>query len=446
MTAVLRVWWTFYTAFPLQRWLAVAGIVSGGLLVGGAFWSGEPVFYVLGGIFFVVLAVFPAVFGGGALLRALSAPRNHQLWPHFRVRVLLAVALLVTSLALLPVALVVLPGLATGRAVPAAALVYPFGFVTAIFLWAFLLSGHWRFMFLGPVLLVAALVTLRGGLGSVEAISGLLLPLVAAAALLAWVAFAAWYLRVRLVGPWSLTAPSGTWWETRMNRPPTREAAVLTLVTGRVQTPFVRQLLATVAVALGSLWFLFLLQGNRDSLPPATSFVWPFGLMVIAGARTATLAHQSGSLWLRIEGRRDEIRRAVERIAWRYWLMIFAGGATIAMLPPVLRGASFRELALGLAICSSAVLYGGYLSLAAVPGVTTVKPYLAGFGLMTIAQIALIARADPAATSVAIVVTVQLLGAALFRTAAVRRWRRIDWLQLRPLAALGRGSRRFAGV
>jgi hypothetical protein len=91
-------------------------------------------------------------------------------------------------------------------------------------------------------------------------------------------------------------------------------------------------------------------------------------------------------------------------------------------------------------------LYGGYLSLAAVPGVTTVKPYLAGFGLMTIAQIALIARADPAATSVAIVVTVQLLGAALFRTAAVRRWRRIDWLQLRPLAALGRGSRRFAGV
>ena len=109
MSPVLRVCWTFYTAFPLQRWLAVAGVLTGGLALAGGIWSGDAAFYVLGGIFFAVLAVFPAVFAGGAMLRALSAPRNHQLWPHFRVRMLVAVAVFVTTLALLPPALSVLP-------------------------------------------------------------------------------------------------------------------------------------------------------------------------------------------------------------------------------------------------------------------------------------------------------------------------------------------------
>jgi hypothetical protein len=306
-------------------------------------------------------------------------------------------------------------------------------------------------MFLGPVWLVAALVTLRralwhssseNGPGSVEAISGLLLPLVGAATLLAWVVFAAWYLRVQRVGPWSFAAPSGAWWEARMDRPPTREAAVLTLVTGRVQPPFVRQLLAAVAVAAVVGLLLLLLPGSAKLLPRATSFPWPFIFMVIIGMRTATMVHQSGSLWLRIEGRRDEILRQIERIAWRYWLVTFAGVAVIALLVPALRGASFRELAFGLAVCASAVLYGGYVSLAAPRG----WMHLAPFGLMTIAQIALIARGDPALTSVAIIVAAQLVGAAFLRAVAVRRWRRIDWMQLQPLAALGRGSRRLAGV
>ena len=125
----------------------------------------------------------------------------------------------------------------------------------------------------------------------------------------------------------------------------------------------------------------------------------------------------------------------------RYWLTTFVGVTTIAMLGPALLGASLRELAFGLAICASAVLYGGYLSLAASRG----WMHLAGFALMAVVQIAFIARPAPAATFVAIVIAAQLAGAVLLRAAAVRRWRRIDWLQLKPMAALGRGSRGLAG-
>ena len=60
------------------------------------------------------------------------------------------------------------PTSATDRAIPVAALVYPFGFVTTVYLWAFLFSGDGRFALLGPVLLFAVLFTLRGSLGPAD--------------------------------------------------------------------------------------------------------------------------------------------------------------------------------------------------------------------------------------------------------------------------------------
>ena len=212
MSAVLRVWWTFYTAFPLQRWLAVAAVA-------GVFSPGDAPFYPLGAIFFAVLAVFPAVFAAGAVLRALSAPRNHQLWPRFRVRMLIAVALFVTTIALLPAALVMLAAFADGRPLPAAVLVYPFGFVTVAYRWTYLFSGDWRFGLLFPVGLFAAVALLRVSFGPAGANATPVLSLVAAAALLAWVAFVVGYLSVRRVGQWMLTAARGPRWETPSNRP-----------------------------------------------------------------------------------------------------------------------------------------------------------------------------------------------------------------------------------
>lgn len=437
MSAVLRVCWTFYTAFPLQRWLAIAGVLTGGLHVVGGVWSGDAGFYVLGGIFFTVLAVFPAVFAGGAMLRALSAPRSHQLWPHFRVRMLIAVALFVTALALLPPVVIVLPTFATGRALPAAALVYSLGLVTAVYLWAFLFSGDWRFGLLGPVFLVTVIMILRGSTGSGETIAALVLPLAAVTALLAWVAFGVWYLRVRRVGPWRLTAARRAPWEGPSNRPITRETALLALLTGRVPTSFVRELLTTTALAAVLGLFLGLPSSSRNPQSPPASFVWPFICfisMAIAAMRTVPIAHQSRLLWLRIDGRRDGVRQRIERVAWRYWLTTFAGIVVFALVAPTVRGASLSDLAFGLATCASAVVYGGYVALAAPTGIKTQS---AAFALMTVAQIALIVPADASNTSVALAVAAQLAGAALFRAVAVRRWRRVDWLLLQPLAVLG---------
>lgn len=375
------------------------------------------------------------------MLRALSAPRSHQLWPHFRGRMLIAGALFVTALALLPPVLIVLPTFATGRALPAAALVYSFGFVTAVYLWAFLFSGDLRFGLLGPVFPVAVIMVLRGSTGSGETIAAPVLPLAAVTALLAWVAFGVWYLCVRRVGPWRLTAARGAAWEVPSNRPVTREAALLALLTGRVPTSFVRELSATIALAAVLGFLLGLPSSSRNPQLPPASFVWPFICfisMAIAAMRTVPIAHQSRLLWLRIDGRRDGVRQRIERVAWRYWLTTFAGIVVFALVAPTVRGASLSDLAFGLATCASAVVYGGYVVLAAPTGVMT---QIAAFGLMTVAQIALIVPADASNTSVALVVGAQLLGAALFRAFAVRRWRRIDWLLLQPLAVLGRGWR-----
>jgi len=265
-------------------------------------------------------------------------------------------------------------------------------------------------------------------------------PLMAVAALLAWAAFVVWYLRVRRVAPWRLTT-RGAGWEVPSNRPVTRETALLALLTGRVPTSFVRELLATIAVAAVLGFLLGLPSSSRNLQQPPASFVWPFICfisMAIACMRTVPIAYQSRLLWLRIDGRRDGVRQRIERVACRYWLTTFAGIVVFALVAPAVRGASFSDLAFGLATCVSAVVYGGYVGLAAPTGV---KTQLAAFALMTVAQIALIVPADASNTSVALVVAVQLAGAVWFRALAVRRWRRIDWLLLQPLAVLGRGWR-----
>jgi hypothetical protein len=106
---------------------------------------------------------------------------------------------------------------------------------------------------------------------------------------------------------------------------------------------------------------------------------------------------------------------------------------TTVLIVTIPLAATARELVLGLALCVSAAAYGGYVAFAAVPGVRT---QVFGFGLMTVAQLSLLARADPAVTSVVIICAAQVLGALLFRVLAVGRWRRIDWRLVQPLRGM----------
>ncbi|HEY9181990.1 MAG TPA: hypothetical protein VIQ99_02250 [Gammaproteobacteria bacterium] len=436
MSAVLRVFWLFYTAFPLQRWLAVTGVVLCSILIAGGFWLEAPdAVYLLVAATFTVLAAFPAVFAGAALFRALSAPRSHQLFPHFRARMLLATALLAASSILWFAAVLAVPALLEGRALPAAVLVYPFGFVTAVFIWVFLFSGDWRWGSAYLLLPLGVVMLLRTGPGSTDADTLPLWP-VATVASLAWAAFGVWYSRVRLVRPLMLTAAAR-----REVRPwtdfPTRAGAIRAMLAWNGQPSLFRPFLVAVggggAIGIALLVLTVLMLPKLGRMPFLTSFIWPFCCMAIAGAVAGRIVGQSRLLWLMVGGGRDDIRRLIERAAWRNGVAALAVTMTTALIVIVPLGPSAREVALGLAVCASAAIYGVYVALSAVPGI---KTQLVGFGLMSVAQLALIARADPAVASVAIIVAAQLLGAALFRALAVRRWRRIDWRLVQPIRGM----------
>lgn len=434
MSAVLRVVWLFYTAFPLQRWFLVAGVGLSALVIAARVAFRTPDALAAGAAVLTLIAVFPAVFAGGAILRAWSAPRSHQLLPHFRAKMLVAVVLLVATLVLWFGIFLSLPAMLEGRAIPAAAFVYPLGLVTAAFFWIFLFSGDWRWGLAWLAFPPAVVMLLRTGPGAPDAGTLPLWP-IAIGVSLAWAAFGTWYLRTRLVRPLMLKPASRAdvvpWAES-----PTREAAIRAVLAWNNQPSIVRPLLTAVgAGGAGGIALLVIALVSRklDSAPFIAGFIWSFVCMTMAGGLTARVASQSRVLWLTIEGNRDDIRRRVERAAWRNGLtvlIVFVAFALVAGLP---LGVSARDVILGLALGSSATCYGVYVALAAP---RTSRMQFTGFGLMALVQIALIARAEPAVTSVAIVIAAQLVGAALFRLLAVRRWRRIDWRVVRPLKGL----------
>ena len=60
---------------------------------------------------------------------------------------------------------------------------------------------------------------------------------------------------------------------------------------------------------------------------------------------------------------------------------------------------------------------------------------LASFAVLMVAQLGLLARSAPPLADVVIVTAIELVGAIAFRAIAVARWRRVDWVRLRPLPA-----------
>jgi hypothetical protein len=128
------------------------------------------------------------------------------------------------------------------------------------------------------------------------------------------------------------------------------------------------------------------------------------------------------------------VRSEIEKVLWRtlgFGAAFLVVVAAIAASPLV--GAGAARALLGLAITAGAAIYGTYVAMAAVPSVAT---YFWGFGSMVLLQLVLLLRPEPSLAALAVVAVVELAGAALLRLLAIRRWRTVDWLRLRPLATL----------
>ena len=426
MRAVLRVWWTFLMAVPLQRRFGVLGSTLFGLALVVGLLLREWIWLWFGYSAFFVFAAFPSLFAAPALFRSLSAPRMFQLLPHFRLRMLIAVSLVLCALLVLSAGILVWPTLAAERAFLTAASAFLFAlgvvaaFIVALFLVLFLAFGDWRWSISLPLALVA--LVLLGRAGFLAALPAWGWP---AAALGAWTIFAAWYLRVRQVPPVMLM-PQQRAVGIDAARPVPRAVAIRTLlVSSAVYTISEGMNLRTTPLR----FFVIVV-----ALVVLLTGLLPLAFMLFFGERSVAIVRQSRLLWLNIPGSRDAVRSEIEKALWRtlgFGAALLAVVAAIAASPLV--GAGAARALLGLVVTAGAAIYGTYVAMAAVPSVAT---YFWGFGSMVLLQLVLLLRPEPSLAAVAVVAAVELAGAALLRVLAIRRWRTVDWLRLRPLPAL----------
>ncbi len=374
MSAALRLCWTLFTAVPLQRnlWLvggalfALAAVV--GLLLREWFWL------PLGYTALAVLGAFPALFTSPALFRSLAAPRMYQLLPHFRLRVLIALSMLLCTLLVLSAGVLVAPALAENRAFPFFALGFAAAFLVGMFLVFFLAFGDWRWTLSIPLALVVLVNLREWSPASADFLSALPAWVWPAAALGAWAIFAAWYLRVRQVRPVMLMPPQQAV-ELDADRPVPRGIAIRTLLAANRPPAFSQQGGYGPTTPLRFLVWAgvigVLITGLR--FVSLTGVFWPLAFMLLYGERSVAIVRQSRLVWLRIPGSRDAVRLEVERVLWRNWVFgaaLLTIVAALAVSPLV--GAGADRALLGLAATAGAALYGTYVAMAAVPSVATI--------------------------------------------------------------------------
>ncbi len=385
MSAVLRVWWTFLTALPVQGVLIVVGATLFGLAVVVALLMGESIWLAFGYLAFLVFAAFPALFTAPSLFRALSAPRMYQLLPHFRLRMLIAVGLLLCTLLVLAAGGIVMPTLAAERAFPLFALGVAAAFIVVMFLFFFLTFGDWRWGLLAPISFVPLVKLREWSPATVDFVAALPAWVLPVAALGAWAIFSAWYLHVRQVRPVMLM-PQQRAVAVDAARPVRRAVAIRTLLASNPQLATSSEIgLRTTPLQLFAVAVVLALLTTGLRFFSLTTVFWPLAFMLFFGERSVAIVRQSRLLWLNVPGSRDAVRSEVEKALWRNWAIGTACLVFIAMIAasPLVGAGAVRAL-LGLAVTAGAAIYGTYVAMAAVPSVAT---YFWGFGPMVLLHI-----------------------------------------------------------
>jgi hypothetical protein len=441
MRAALQVIWLLFTMFRIQRWMSALGLLS---LIVACFVP--PPEATLGLLIwgFVLLLLAPAL-GGGLLMRMLSAPRTLLLVPYGRLQILAgmlfstllvagSVTLLISSFPLERIVHVSSALLfARVEAIAVVVLLGSFlcaGSVATATLWMFAIA-------LFPLLLQAQQL-------------GPLLPLIALDAgelaflcVVLWVAFAAWYLRVRFIRPpddgsgmksarvFRVTASRGTAIRAYLTGTPSMRIAILNGLIG--------------TLALCGMWFLMSLvlpSGEEVSTRLAKSIAPALWFLGFGGINGFIVSRRSKNLWLRSGLGRRELFRLCEAQAWRYFvettapLFVFLGVAWV--IEPSLGSwlATFFPFQLAIGAC---ILYFGLMQ---VRGWRTAEIALA-FVLAVSWIVAMVMALSPSASPVLMpaAAVAALAVAMLLRLAALRRWQGIDWIICRPTRASSQALR-----
>lgn len=437
MSAIARLSLTYFSCFPVQRWLTAlaAALFVAGLLI-PALSEGVQGFESI----VAVLFVLPVVVTAGIAFRALSAPRTYRFTAHFRPKMLGALLLTVALVGLIVAAAVQLWPPAGIKASLTVSFVYIFFWLSALVLGTVVTSGSpIRLAFALPVVYAAVVWLSRGG-PSQLATAGINPGLAAASAsALLWSPFAAWYMRAKRIRPvnwheWHRsTSPALLSWGQNTKR--SRDAAIRLYLVGHPgwEAPRKIAVLAAGAIAIPVVFWI-IGTGKRIAPPPSLLLSVALVPMLLCLPQATQIARRSRLLWLRIGGARDGLFRITEEqtrvtYAWSGAFAVLMIGTSAALFPQM-HWATVAWLVL-LALASG--LWATYLGLMRVrtAGVVDVGAMLA---LVATGIVAAVLLALPWGwIGAGTIVGVQVIGASMSRVAAKRRWAQIDWRQFQPV-------------
>jgi hypothetical protein len=226
--------------------------------------------------------------------------------------------------------------------------------------------------------------------------------------------------------------PSGAWARAAIDETVTRELALRTLVTGLPPRQERRTLVLVIAANMGLAVIVLVVLTSFAGFASFTSFIWPFATMLLLWGKATSIVHRSRLLWLRMPGSREAVRREIERALLRNARGVVLVIVGVAALSAMRIDAELQQLLAGFALTTCAALFSTYLAFASIPGRAL---HLVSFGLMMALQLVLLRPPSPSLTAIGIVIAAELGGAVLFRALALRRWRCVDWVRLRPLPA-----------
>lgn len=423
----------YFTTHRAQRWLAVISVILICVEVGM-----QPVSPLGGalGLFGGLVLVLPIVTGAPFVFRALSVPQAHRLSPYFRVRMLVALAIVLAACVL--AAFVLLRTLTPIEVPQQPALVLlscGMLLVSAFVITLFSINGStMRLLLFAPAFYAVLSWLARDGQAYLTGHPVGTAATAATALIVLWVSFAAWYLHVGEIAPFGHFRKASIREVFRYNRLQ-REQGAPFLIGDESWGSAERLLMSLMTAAAGTsvLWAAQGLIGDLEQYLPLL-LSGPVVVMYLTLPRTDYIAANSRSLWLRSGHSRNDIFGSCERELLRiyFWNAIFiavliAGVSTLVAAPNRLAMASV------LVVCLSTGTFLLYLGAMHVNAFRTLD-VVAAISLVASEFVALWAiLVQPTELAwLGLAIGFQFIGSCACRFVAKSRWRNIDWIQLRP--------------
>lgn len=436
MSAVKQLYLLYGGRIPWQHnWVIVSGLLIGlALLFQALSGAGSPAIYGAG----LVLIFGPVVLLMGVLYRSLSAVRVHRLVPHFRLKMLFSVALLLFTLSLL--------GATIGQFVPIS---IEISFVQAVactllalsilFAATFLLSGSYVRMLVAIPITHALVIWLLADDLSIWLLAGPGALTTAGTVVLGlWAVSAASYLLTQRILPvvWQSApgSPVGCEPSTVATDQAIKNPVNLYLF-GRNEWPLDQRLVTVCAVLLALpavFWLLskVITSGLHDSVFVSTPLIF----VMLTPMVSMRIAQRMRFLWLRIGLSRADLFRLAESSALRgfAWtaLLVFGLIVALALVFPEFPPLAFTQV---LGVCIATGLCLTYWGLMHIQGSKWLDAgVLICLALSNLIAIGAIIDNSTNPIVVAAIVLVQALGSVLCRGIAMRRWTTVDWVTMRP--------------